>query len=123
MGNSEKAALAVYNTSEKNASTIAASLNKKLDFSYYLDKAGLTDEHVSKTIYNASLANKVISARITSKEADIHTDDFIEVPDHMVRLKASELALKYKHTPKDAKESTGNTYIQYIHEQKNKYGI
>lgn len=32
-------------------------------------------------------ANKVISARVTSKEAGVDTDDFIEVPDHPTRHK------------------------------------
>lgn len=32
-------------------------------------------------------ANRVVSARVTNKEAGVDTDDFIEVPDHAVRHK------------------------------------
>lgn len=35
-------------------------------------------------------AKKVISARVTSKEAGVDTDDFIEVPDHPTRHKFLE---------------------------------
>jgi hypothetical protein len=35
-------------------------------------------------------AQKVVSARITGKEADSQTDDFIEVPDYQAQSKAVE---------------------------------
>lgn len=39
-------------------------------------------------------ANRVISARVTDKDAGVDTDDFIEVPDHAVRHKFYETGLK-----------------------------
>jgi hypothetical protein len=47
--------------------------------------------------HNAALeANKVISANITYGEANEKTNDFIEVPDEVTRLRAVELGYKVK---------------------------
>ena len=56
----------------------------------------LPDDKLFERHREALDAVKVISARITNKEADIDTDDFIEVPDHPTRLKAVELGYKTK---------------------------
>ena len=56
----------------------------------------LPDDKLFERHREALDATKVISARITNKDADIDTDDFIEVPDHPTRLKAVELGYKTK---------------------------
>lgn len=67
-----------------------------------LDKVGATEEKIARTIANALDANKVISANLIAKDgegmADAHsmTKDFVEVEDHPTRLKASELAGKFR---------------------------
>jgi len=48
--------------------------------------------------HNAALeANKIISANITYGEANEKTNDFIEVPDEVTRLRAVELGYKVKN--------------------------
>lgn len=56
----------------------------------------MPDEYLVKKHNEALEATKVISARITSKEANEGTDDFIEVPDHKVRLEAVKLGYQIK---------------------------
>ena len=56
----------------------------------------LPNEKLFKVHIEALQANKVVSARVIGKDADSGTDDFIEVPDQPVRVKALELAYKIK---------------------------
>lgn len=67
-----------------------------------LEKAGVTKEKIAKTVLAALDANKVISANVIAKsgdgmaDANSMTKDFVEVEDHPTRLKASELAGKFR---------------------------
>lgn len=75
-----------------------------------LDQVGATEIKIAKTVHEAMEATKVISATIVMKgsgdlisksngdlaEATSMTKDFIEVPDHMARIKACELAGKFR---------------------------
>ena len=87
-GNGTKSALKAYNHKGKNpekaAGAHAVKLLGKLDMVHYLEVNGFTPDHAAKTIYNASLADRIHGT----------DSDFIEVPDHPTRLKAAELGLK-----------------------------
>ena len=56
--------------------------------------ARITPEVITNKIERLMDAQRVVSARVTNREADVDTDDFIEVPDHPTQLKATELAMK-----------------------------
>lgn len=56
----------------------------------------LPDEKLLSKHEEALEANRVISSINTGKEASGATSDFIEVPDHAIRLKAVELGYKLK---------------------------
>jgi hypothetical protein len=83
----------------------------------------LPDIKLVKANAEALEANKIISARVTSKEADVDTDDFIEVPDHPTRLKAVELGYKLKGKMGDINVGGGVHFHQHVENQKKKYGI
>jgi len=56
----------------------------------------LPDDKLLKKHDEALEANKIISANITYGEANEKTNDFIEVPDEVTRLRAVELGYKVK---------------------------
>lgn len=56
----------------------------------------IPDDLLVKVHLEGLEANRVISARITSKEANENTDDFIEVPDHTTRQRFLDTAYKLK---------------------------
>ena len=68
----------------------------KLDYSDFLEAAGITDKLLQEKIMSGLDATRVVSARIVGKDADSQTDDFIDVPDFMARHKYLETALKLK---------------------------
>ena len=68
----------------------------KLDYALFLEEAGITDDLLRKTLNDGLVANKTVSARVTGKDADSKTDDFIDVPDNAVRHKYMETALRLK---------------------------
>lgn len=79
----------------------------------------LPDEKVIQTHESALEATKVVSARITGKDADSQTDDFIDVPDYPTRLKAVELAYKVKKKLGEATPIQNNIQVnvdKYVEE-------
>ena len=68
----------------------------KLDYQEFMEIAGVTDELLQRKLIEGLDANKVVSAKITSKEANSQTDDFIDVPDYQTRHKYLETSLKLK---------------------------
>lgn len=88
------------------ASKRQACLSKDEEFMALLDKE-LSDDKVVRTHQEALEATKPISARVTNKDADIDTQDFIEVPDWQARVKAVDLAYKVKGKLIERKELTG----------------
>jgi hypothetical protein len=78
-----------------STATKPSNLTKTKGWKELMDQY-LPDDKLLAKHDEALEATKVISAKITSKDADINTDDFIEVPDHQVRLKAVELGYKIK---------------------------
>lgn len=72
-----------------------------------LDKVGCTEKKIAQTVLEALDATKVISANIVRKgataserdgmkDADENTKDFVDVPDFQARIKAAELAGKFR---------------------------
>ena len=57
----------------------------------------IPDDKLQKVLDEGLEANRVISAMNTGKQADGATADFIDVPDHAVRHKFLETALKLKN--------------------------
>jgi len=95
-GNATEAAMQVYNCKDRNsAKQIGFENLAKLNYTEFLEEGGITDELLRKKIEEGMDANRVISARTMGK-ADEKTDDFIDVPDFMVRHKYLETALKLK---------------------------
>lgn len=85
----------------------AAYENKiKLDLPDLMDKKGLTDDHLLDKLDEGLESNRVISAIITDKQANGATNDFIEVPDMVVRHKYLETALKLKGKLQPASNQT-----------------
>ena len=82
--------------SRNTAITASRNLESKWNFAEFMRQQGLTDEFLVKKIKDGFEANKVISARIVGADANESTDDFIEVPDHAIRHKYLETALKAK---------------------------
>lgn len=65
------------------------------------------DDLLTRKLEEGLDANRVISAVNTGKQASGATTDFIEVPDHSVRHKYLETALKLKRKLVDRTELTG----------------
>lgn len=106
-GNATKAAKKVYDTTSYNSSANIGYQNlKKLDFPAILDRAGITDDFIAKTMKEGMEAIKPISA-VNGKDAGEASMDFIDVPDWQARLKATELATKAKGHLKDKIEHSG----------------
>lgn len=96
-GNATKAAREVYDCKDDHsAAQIGYENLKKLDISSALEEAGITDQKLLKKLDEGLEAQRIISAVNTHKQATGITTDFIEVPDHAVRHKYLETALKLK---------------------------
>lgn len=82
-----------------------------------LEKVGCTERHIAQVVYEGTKADKVISANIIAKSgegmADAHsmTKDFIEVPDHPSRIKAAELAGKFRGDFTEKVEHSGQVAV------------
>lgn len=83
----------------------------KSEMAVALEKAGATKDKIAQTVLEAMDATKVISANIVinqgkkgataneqdgMKPADGMTKDFVDVPDYQARIKAAELAGKFR---------------------------
>jgi len=93
------------NSGEAAVSRRLSRVKKSLALPDLLDKYGASDKVVIETAVAATQANRVISAvvmtksdnaEVKTKKATARDCDFIEVPDHDVRLKASALIAKWK---------------------------
>jgi hypothetical protein len=107
-GNAKKAASEVYDCTEDSAGQIGWENLKKLDYSSFLEEAGITDKLLQEKIMEGLEANKTVSAVKTNKEASAAETDFIDVPDFLARHKYLETALKLKKRLID-KEEHGNS--------------
>lgn len=85
---------------------------------------GITEEKLAEKQAEWLDAKKVVSARITGKDADSRTDDFIEVPDYQIQIKAGEMIRE----DFGIKGRGGDTLVQVnfnqvTDEQREKYGL
>ena len=83
-------------TTAKNAYDKVEKVGVKKAIEKALEKAGLTEDRIAAKINEGMEAQKIISANITSKDADINTKDFIEVPDYQTQHKFLETAIRLK---------------------------
>lgn len=94
------------------------NLEPKIKIEDYLERAGLTDKALAAFLFELFSANKVVGylhaykkgekGRIEEISPDEKiSNEFLEVPDYMIRLKASELVLKIKGYLKDKIEHSG----------------
>jgi len=100
-GNATEAAMKVYNCKDRASAAALGSRmlrNVKIfdEVEFWLNKLGITDREIAKTIKEGLQATKVISAVSTNKDADEKTMDFIDVPDWNARNKTLEMLLKMR---------------------------
>jgi len=96
-GNASKAAREVYDCkNDESAGQIGWENLKKLDYSDFLEEAGITDDLLQKKILEGLDATRTVSAVNTKKNATAESTDFIDVPDFMARHKYLEMTLKLK---------------------------
>lgn len=96
-GNASQAAREVYDCqNDESAGQIGYENLRKLDYTDFLEEAGITDKLLQEKIMEGLDANKTVSAIKTSREATADSTDFIDVPDFMARHKYLETALKLK---------------------------
>jgi len=100
-GMNKKAAALKAGYSFTTATRKGKQLDKVVHMDEWLQMAGLTDKALSEHAVEGLQATKVVSAHITSKDADSQTDDFIDVPDWAARHKYFESVCKLRGKLKD----------------------
>ena len=96
LGNATEAAMKVYDCKDReSAAQIGYENLRKLDYSDFLEEAGITDVLLQKKILEGLDSTRVISA-VKGTSASGGTTDFIDVPDFVSRHKYLETALKLK---------------------------
>jgi len=97
LGNATEAAMQVYDCKDRDvAKSIGWENLTKLDFSDFLEEAGITDKLLQQKIMEGLDATRTVSAINTSKNATAQSTDFVDVPDFLARHKYLETALKLK---------------------------
>jgi hypothetical protein len=105
-GNATEAATQVYNCKDReSAANIGWENVRKLDYTDFMEEAGITDRLLQQKILEGLDANRTISAqvivksndpKVKTKSATARDVDFIDVPDFAIRHKYLETALKLK---------------------------
>lgn len=109
LGNATEAAMQVYDCKDRDSAKAMGGENlSKLNFADLMEEGGITDIKLSGVLHEGLEANRVISAMNTDRQANGATADFIDVPDHAVRHKYLETALKLKRRLKDRIDLTTN---------------
>jgi len=93
-GNGTDAAMKSYNCKDRHSASVIATetLSKLSDpVKTLMEAKGLTMGKLVDTVNNATEANKIHGTQ----------DDFIEIPDHPTRLKATEIASKWLGVKED----------------------
>lgn len=104
-GNATEAAMKVYDCKDRDSAAVIGFENlRKLNYTEFLEEAGITDDLLQKKVIEGLEANRTVSAKIIGKTADSQTDDFIDVPDFIARHKYLETALKLKQRLIDRKD-------------------
>jgi hypothetical protein len=88
-----------------------------------LSKKGITVDKLADKQVEWIDAKKVVSARVTGKDADSGTDDFIEVPDYQTQLKAGEMLREDFGFKQQAGASVTFNFSQKVDKQREEYGI
>jgi len=97
LGNATEAAAQVYDCGDRDSARQIGWENlTKLDFSDFLEEAGITDKLLQEKIMEGLDSTRTVSAVNTSKNATASSTDFVDVPDFMARHKYLETALKLK---------------------------
>lgn len=114
LGNATEAAMQAYNVKDRNsASQIGYENLRKLEYSDFMEAAGITDKLLQQKLLEGLDAQRTISAtvviksddpKVKSKQATARDMDFIDVPDYQVRHKYLETALKLKKRLNDKSE-------------------
>lgn len=116
-GNASEAAYKVYDCKNKGvASTIGWENIRKLDYTDFLEAAGITDKLLQQKLMEGLDSTKQIGARKIVQgartgheirvDATTDTDDFIDVPDYAIRHKYLETILKLKSRLVERKDVT-----------------
>jgi hypothetical protein len=106
--------VAKHNTPTYNRTvmTFVESMEEKLR------SKGLTEQYVADKFKEWMDAKKVVSAYRTGKSADETTDDFIEIPDFDIQLKAYDRLEKIlnsrNNAPKDAPKKREVTFTEWV---------
>jgi len=102
-GNATKAALQVYDVKDRNsAAQIGWENVRKLDYTEFLEEAGITDVLIQKKIMEGLDSTRTVSSINTGKNAGAGATDFIDVPDYMARHKYLDTTLKLKRRITDS---------------------
>lgn len=108
-GNATKAAMESYDCKDREtAAQIGWENMRKLDYTEFLEEAGVTDKLLQEKITEGLDATRTVSAINTGKNATASSNDFVDVPDFMARHKYLETALKLKQKLIDRKDLTTN---------------
>ena len=96
-GNATEAAMQVYDCKSRDSARVIGSENlAKLNYSVFLEEAGVTDKLLQEKIMEGLNATRTVSAVKTSRNATADSTDFVDVPDFLTRHKYLETALKLK---------------------------
>lgn len=98
-------------------------LNAREQWIEILSKKGITVDKLAEKQKEWLDAKKVVSAKITGKDADAGTDDFIEVPDYQTQLKAGEMLREDFGFKQQAGASVTLNFNQKADKQREEYGI
>lgn len=98
-------------------------LNAREQWIEILRDKGITIEKLAEKQNEWLDAKKVVSAKITGKDADSGTDDFIEVPDYQTQLKAGEMLREDFGFKQQASASVTLNFNQKADKQREEYGI
>lgn len=108
-GNASDSAFQVYNCKDReSAANIGWENVRKLDYTEFLEAAGITDKLLQEKIMDGLEATRTVSAVNTAKNATADSTDFVDVPDFLARHKYLETALKLKKRLVDRKDITSD---------------
>jgi mannitol-specific phosphotransferase system IIBC component len=96
-GNATEAAFKVYNCKNRESASVIGYENiRKLNYSDFMEEAGVTEVLLQKKMIEGLDAVKTVAAMRTRDNAQASDSDFIDVPDYIARHKYLETALKLK---------------------------
>jgi Terminase small subunit len=124
-GNATEAAMQSYDCKDReSAATIGWENLRKLDYTDFMEAAGVTDKLLQEKLLEGLDSTKQIGARKIVQgartgheikvDATTDTDDFIDVPDYAVRHKYLETALKLKKRLVEKHELEGELIIKKL---------